>query len=319
MVLKRQELNNFEDVFLILKKEVDLISEKIYRFYIFNVKHFILHPRFVTYDRNKDGTAIEIGKGAYGTVYKGVLSIKDTPNIPVAIKELNILDINDKNPSNKLSVQDLISEEDALIDLSCQQIVKYYGCYFKKVGKKVTTLNLVMRLADTSLDSIINKNEQSPYDNKTVLKLSLDIAKGMKFIHEKNWIHRDLKPANILILNGDALITDLGLCKPVESLTGTICGTPLYMAPEIHTGQYRNKVDQWSYGLIIFELMNRGLSDNSIKEVITRESLKKGISVNIPEKWDPNFSLVIKSCLKIDPKERPSFSQIIELLEKVNY
>lgn len=128
--------------------------------------------------------------------------------------------------------------------------------------------------------------------------------------------------------------------KPVENLTGTVCGTPLYLrynktkklffilhfhltniylkSPEVHTAQYSNKIDQWSYGLIIYELMNRGLKESSFSETVTKESLKKGIQVVIPDNWDPNYKLIISKCMSHDPKERPTWTTILELLEKCN-
>ena len=78
-------------------------------------------------------------------------------------------------------------------------------------------------------------------------------------LHTNNIIHRDLKPQNILVTVDDTLkISDFGFAKsynPDADLQQTMCGSPLYMAPEIlEQKRYTDVVDLWSIGVIMYEL-----------------------------------------------------------------
>ena len=98
-----------------------------------------------------------------------------------------------------------------------------------------------------------------------ISSIGRQIANGLAFLHAKEFVHRDIKPANIMLTaTGVVKIGDLGLSTVVRTIgtvtTGamTVCGTPLYAAPEITPGRdYGWHVDIYSLGLVICELVLR--------------------------------------------------------------
>jgi serine/threonine-protein kinase ULK/ATG1 len=89
------------------------------------------------------------------------------------------------------------------------------------------------------------------------------LAAGMLEMWRHNVVHRDLKPQNLLLFEAEdgsmeVKIADFGFARALgpEKMAETLCGSPLYMAPEILTGhQYDAKADLWSIGAILFEMV----------------------------------------------------------------
>ena len=157
-----------------------------------------------------------------------------------------------------------------------------------------------------------------------------------------NVLHRDLKLANILVNfknikkdtvfnnkldfrekkktcaligNVDVFIGDLGFAKEMkEDLTQTMCGTPLYMAPEILKGhQYDSKVDVWSLGTIFYEMLTgftpfTGTSKDDLKKNLENGNyrLPKSIKISL-EGLD-----FMNCCLQHNPNDRLSWEELLK-------
>jgi serine/threonine protein kinase len=89
------------------------------------------------------------------------------------------------------------------------------------------------------------------------------IMEGLNYMHQQMVTHRDLKPENILLVSNDPYdlsirIADLGFAQKFEKdkSMNLVLGTPLYMSPElIRRQQYNEKVDVWSLGVIVYQLL----------------------------------------------------------------
>ncbi|ONL96446.1 Serine/threonine-protein kinase ATG1c [Zea mays] len=175
-----------------------------------------------------------IGSGAYSQVWLGRHRVRGTE---VAVKEIAM-----ERLSKKLR-ESLLSEVDIL--------------------RRIRHDNVIALHDSVKASDFVNHQPPSPlsllsfYHNLIFLA-----ASGLKMLRDNNVVHRDLKPQNILLVenNENTLlkIADFGFAKFLQpfALAETLCGSPLYMAPEVMQGQkYDAKADLWSVGVILYQLV----------------------------------------------------------------
>ena len=147
-------------------------------------------------------------------------------------------------------------------------------------------------------------------------------ARGMAYLHSGNppVLHRDLKSANILLDESyTAKVCDFGLSrlKAQESnMTGN-CGTVQWMAPEVLSNEnYNEKADVYSYGIICWELLTAECPFDGMAPIqCALAVLNRDQRPEIPKWCPPALQALIRSCVKKDPKLRPTFEQIIEKID----
>ena len=158
------------------------------------------------------------------------------------------------------------------------------------------------------------------------LRIALDIARALEYIHSKKIIHRDIKPDNVHIdASGKVKLMDFGIAK-AEGLhltrTGFAVGTPYYMSPEQVRGEpATDSMDIYAFGILLFELLTgqKPVEGDTLERLffaILNEPLKPGPMV---EAGAPAaiVDLVLR-CTAKKPEGRPrSFTEVIAELERV--
>ena len=155
-----------------------------------------------------------------------------------------------------------------------------------------------------------------------VKRVASGAARGMAYLHHGNppVLHRDLKSANLLLDDSyTAKVCDFGLSRlkaQTRSMTGN-CGTVQWMAPEVLANMsYDEKADVFSYGIILWELLSRQCPYEGMTAIqCALAVLNRDKRPEIPKWCPPSFHALIKACVKKDPAERPSFSQVILALD----
>jgi serine/threonine protein kinase/formylglycine-generating enzyme required for sulfatase activity len=146
-------------------------------------------------------------------------------------------------------------EAKSLAKLSHPNIVKVYD-----YGEHDGSPYLVMEyLSGGTLKRFLGK----PLPWHSAVDLIFPVARGVTYAHQRGILHRDIKPANILITeDGEPMLSDFGIAKLLEAnqttfLTGTstVIGTPEYMAPEQWNGITSPKSDQYSLGIVLYEMV----------------------------------------------------------------
>jgi len=184
-------------------------------------------------------------------------------------------------------------------------------------------------LPGMSLKSYLHSIRPSQLDTHTAISYALDIAHAMDCLHANGIIHRDLKPDNLLLTaNRKKLkLTDFGLAREetVTEMMTAETGTYRWMAPELYSTvtlrrgekkHYTNKVDVYSFGIVLWELLtNRmpfeGMSNLQAAYAAAFQQKRPAL----PEETPQELVFIVQSCWVEDPAMRPSFSQIIRMLE----
>jgi formylglycine-generating enzyme required for sulfatase activity/tRNA A-37 threonylcarbamoyl transferase component Bud32 len=158
------------------------------------------------------------------------------------------------------------------------------------------------------------------------LRIALNIAQALDYVHERAIIHRDIKPENIHIAtNGKVKLMDFGIAKTADlslTRTGMAMGTPYYMSPEQISGSGSSHlVDIYAYGLLVFELLTgiRGVRGETMEQVFF-QILNQPVDVAAMENAGvpPAVRDLVVRCTAKKPEERPqSFKAIADELRGI--
>ncbi|XP_018410447.1 PREDICTED: macrophage colony-stimulating factor 1 receptor [Nanorana parkeri] len=209
-----------------------------------------------------------------------------------------------------------------------QKYVSDSGCRSEGVSSYVDMKPVTSRKKSTEGNSLMEEDDTDdhlPLDLYDLLNFSLQVAQGMSFLASKNCIHRDVAARNVLVTQGRvAKICDFGLARDIENdsnyvVKGNARLPVKWMAPEsIFDCIYTVQSDVWSYGIFLWEMFSLGRSPYP-GVIVNRKfykMIKEGYKMDCPDYAPLDIYRLMKSCWDLEPTNRPTFSQITDLVNK---
>jgi serine/threonine-protein kinase len=202
-----------------------------------------------------------------------------------------------------------LSESQAIARLQHPNIVQLY-----EVGEHEGLPFLALEFVDG--DSLAQKTGGRPMPPREAAQLIAILAGAMDYAHRNGVIHRDLKPANILLTaDGVPKVVDFGLAKRLEvesahTRTGTLMGTPSYMAPEQARGDNQGigpHTDVYALGAVLYELLTGRppfLAANAMETVLAVLNSEAVAPSRIQPRTPRDLETICLKCLQKEPGQR---------------
>nr|DAD42639.1 TPA_asm: hypothetical protein HUJ06_000869 [Nelumbo nucifera] len=268
-----------------------------------------------------------LGRGGYGTVYKGILP----NNRVVAIKKSKVIDAS--------QIEQFINEVIILSQINHRNVVKLLGCCLETevpllVYEFVTNGTLFHHIHDEGHRASISWDDR--------LRIATETATALSYLHSAASppiIHRDVKTANILLDNNyTAKVSDFGASRLVPldrtQFTTLVQGTLGYLDPEyFQTSQLTDKSDVYSFGVVLVELLTgrkvlsfdrpeqeRNLATyftTSMKEENVYEILEARVVQEASTDQLQEITKLAKRCLRLKGDKRPTMKEVAMELERL--
>ncbi|XP_028844448.1 serine/threonine-protein kinase WNK4 isoform X1 [Denticeps clupeoides] len=251
---------------------------------------------------------IELGRGAFKTVYKGL----DTETtVEVAWCELQTRKL------TKMDRQRFSEEVEMLKGLQHPNIVRFYDSWKSSVKGHKCILMVTELMTSGTLKTYLKRFKEMKL--KLLQRWSRQILKGLHFLHTRAppIIHRDLKCDNIFITGptGSVKIGDLGLATlKSASFAKSVIGTPEFMAPEMYEEKYDEAVDVYAFGMCILEMTT---SEYPYSECQNAAQIYRKVTSGIkPDSFYkvkvPELKEIIEGCIRMNKDERYTIQDLLE-------
>uniref|UniRef100_A0A8V5HD60 receptor protein-tyrosine kinase n=1 Tax=Melopsittacus undulatus TaxID=13146 RepID=A0A8V5HD60_MELUD len=255
-----------------------------------------------------------IGSGESGEVCYGRLKLPGKREIPVAIKAL-------KSGYTDKQRRDFLSEASIMAQFDHPNVIHLEGV--------VTRSKLVMIVTEYmengSLDTFLRKHD-GQFTIIQLVGMLRGIGAGMRYLSDLGYVHRDLAARNILVnSNLVCKVSDFGLSRILEddpdaAYTTTGGKIPIrWTAPEaIAFRKFSSASDVWSYGIVMWEVLaygERPYWNMTNRDVIN--SVEEGYRLPAPMGCPTTLHQLMLDCWQKDRSERPHFSQIVGILDKL--
>lgn len=248
----------------------------------------------------------KVASGSYGDLYKGSYCSQE-----VAIKVLKPERL-DSDLQKEFAQEVFIMRK-----IRHKNVLQFIGACTKPPGLFIVT----EFMSGGSVYDFLHKRKGT-FKLPALLRVAIDVSKGMNYLHQNNIIHRDLKAANILMDENDVVkVADFGVAR-VKTQTGVMTaetGTYRWMAPEvIEHKPYDHKADVFSFGVVLWELLTGKIPYEYLTPVQAAVGVvQKGLRPTIPKNTHPKLVDLLTRCWQQDSTLRPNFTEIIDILQQI--
>ncbi|XP_066491075.1 insulin receptor isoform X2 [Tiliqua scincoides] len=272
--------------------------------------------------REKISLLQELGQGSFGMVYEGIAKdiVKGEAEIRVAVKTVN------ESASLRERIE-FLNEASVMKGFSCHHVVRLLGV----VSKGQPTLVIMELMAHGDLKSYLRSLRPEAENNpgcppptlREMIQMAAEIADGMAYLNAKKFVHRDLAARNCMVAEDFTVkIGDFGMTRDIYETDYYRKGgkglLPVrWMAPEsLKDGVFTAYSDVWSFGVVLWEISSlaeqpyQGLSNEQVLKFVM-----DGGCLERPENCAERLHNLMQMCWQYNPKMRPSFTEIIEMLK----
>ncbi|KAB2036491.1 hypothetical protein ES319_D03G004700v1 [Gossypium barbadense] len=248
----------------------------------------------------------KIASGSYGDLYRGTYYSQE-----VAIKVLK-----PERVTGEL-LREFSQEVFIMRKIRHKNVVQFIGACTRAPNPCIVT----EFMARGSLYDYLHQ-QRGVFKLPSLLKVALDVSKGINYLHQNNIIHRDLKTANLLMDENQVVkVADFGVAR-VQAQSGVMTaetGTYRWMAPEvIEHKPYDHKADVFSFGIALWELLTGEIPYSLLTPLQAAVGVvQKSLRPTIPKNTHPRLGELLERCWQQDPTQRPNFSEIIEILQQI--
>uniref|UniRef100_A0A672Z951 Tyrosine-protein kinase receptor n=1 Tax=Sphaeramia orbicularis TaxID=375764 RepID=A0A672Z951_9TELE len=271
--------------------------------------------------RDKISILRELGQGSFGMVYEGIAKdiIKGEGETRVAVKTVN------ESASLRERIE-FLNEASVMKAFSCHHVVRLLGV----VSKGQPTLVVMELMTHGDLKSYLrslrpdNNPGRPPPTLKEMIQMAAEIADGMAYLNAKKFVHRDLAARNCMVAHDLTVkIGDFGMTRDIYETDYYRKGgkglLPVrWMAPEsLKDGVFTAHSDCWSFGVVLWEISTlaeqpyQGLSNEQVLKFVM-----DGGYLDRPDNCADRLHNLMQMCWQYNPKMRPTFQEIIEMLRE---
>uniref|UniRef100_A0A1D1Z628 non-specific serine/threonine protein kinase n=1 Tax=Anthurium amnicola TaxID=1678845 RepID=A0A1D1Z628_9ARAE len=247
-----------------------------------------------------------VASGSYGDLFRGTYCSQD-----VAIKVLK------PERLNAEMQQEFAQEVYIMRKVRHRNVVQFIGACTRAPNLCIVTEFMF----GGSIYDFLHK-QKGMFKLPALLRVAIDVSKGMNYLHQNNIIHRDLKAANLLMDEYEVVkVADFGVARVIaqSGVMTAETGTYRWMAPEvIEHKPYDHKADVFSFGVVLWELLTARLPYEYITPLQAAVGVvQKGLRPTIPKNTDPKLTELLERCWQQDPSLRPDFSEILDILQLI--